>query len=178
MSLHFETRAIHEGQLPDPSTGSTIPPIYISSTYTQQAPGVNLGYDYARSNNPTRASLEAALASLEGGSGAAAFASGLAACSAVLDTLAPGDGVVASDDIYGGTFRLLDKVFRPLGIEVAFAASPAPADFERAIASLQRPRMLWLESPTNPLLQALDILVLSGLAQSRGLTTVVDNTFS
>lgn len=178
MSLHFETRAIHEGQLPDPSTGSTIPPIYISSTYTQQAPGVNLGYDYARSNNPTRASLEAALASLEGGSGAAAFASGLAACSAVLDTLAPGDGVVASDDIYGGTFRLLDKVFRPLGIEVAFAASPAPADFERAIASLQRPRMLWLESPTNPLLQALDILVLSGLAQSRGLTTVVDNTFA
>jgi cystathionine beta-lyase/cystathionine gamma-synthase len=178
MSLHFETRAIHEGQSPDPSTGATIPPLYISSTYTQQAPGENLGYDYARSNNPTRASLETALASLEGGEAAAAFASGLAACSAVLDTLAPGDGVVASDDLYGGTFRLLDKVFRPLGIEVAFAALASVADFKRAVASLQRPRMLWLESPTNPLLQALDIAALSKLAKSNHLVTVVDNTFA
>jgi len=178
MSLHFETRAIHEGQSPDPSTGATIPPLYISSTYTQQAPGENLGYDYARSNNPTRASLETALAALEGGEAAAAFASGLAACSAVLDTLAPGDGVVASDDLYGGTFRLLDKVFRPLGIEVAFAALASVADFERAVASLQRPRMLWLESPTNPLLQALDIAALSKLAKSNHLVTVVDNTFA
>lgn len=178
MSLHFETRAIHVGQSPDPSTGATIPPLYISSTYTQQAPGENLGYDYARSGNPTRGSLEAALSSLEGGEAAAAFASGLAACSAVLDTLLPGDGVVASSDLYGGTFRLLDKVFRPLGIEVAFAASASVADFERAVTSLQRPRIIWLESPTNPLLQALDITALSELARQNHLVTVVDNTFA
>jgi cystathionine beta-lyase/cystathionine gamma-synthase len=178
MSLHFETRAIHEGQSPDPSTGATIPPLYISSTYTQQAPGENLGYDYARSNNPTRASLETVLAALEGGEAAAAFASGSAACSAVLDTLAPGDGVVASDDLYGGTFRLLDKVFRPLGIEVAFAASASVVDFERAVVSLRRPRMLWFESPTNPLLQTLDIEALSKLAKSYHLVTAVDNTFA
>ncbi len=175
---HFETRAIHAGQTPDPSTGATIPPLYISSTYTQSAPGENLGYDYARSNNPTRAALEAALASLENGEAAAAFASGLAACSAVLDTVQPGDGVVAIDDLYGGTFRLLDRVFRPLGIEVVFTQATDLDTVAQAIHSLQRPKLLWLESPTNPLLQVVDIARLSELAKSHGLITVVDNTFA
>jgi cystathionine beta-lyase/cystathionine gamma-synthase len=176
--MKFETRAIHVGQQPDPSTGATIPPLYISSTYTQQAPGVHRGYDYARSGNPTRAGLEENLASIEGGEAAAAFSSGLAACSAVLDILRPGDGVVASHDLYGGTFRLLDKVFRPLGIEVVFAESASVDAFAQAIGSLRRPRLLWLESPTNPLLDVVDIAALSRLAAQHGLLTVVDNTFA
>jgi cystathionine beta-lyase/cystathionine gamma-synthase len=176
--MKFETRAIHTGQEPDASTGATIPPLYLSSTYTQRAPGENLGYDYSRSNNPTRAGLEAVLASLEGGEACAAFSSGLAACSAVLDTLQPGEGVVASHDLYGGTFRLLDKVFRPLGIEVAFAESGETAAFEKAILTLKKPRLLWLETPTNPLLDIVDIAVLSALAANYGLLTAVDNTFA
>jgi cystathionine beta-lyase/cystathionine gamma-synthase len=176
--MKFETRAIHAGQAPDPSTGATIPPIYISSTYTQEAPGKHKGYDYARSGNPTRSNLETSLAALEAGEGAAAFSSGLAACSAVLDTLRPGDGVVVSHDIYGGTFRLLDKIFRPLGIEVVFARSAAFEDFEAAIQSLRLPKLLWLESPTNPLLDVVDIASLSKLAAAHGLRTVVDNTFA
>jgi cystathionine beta-lyase/cystathionine gamma-synthase len=176
--MNFETRAIHVGQEPDSSTGATIPPLYLSSTYTQEAPGRHRGYDYSRSGNPTRSNLEASLASLEGGEACAAFASGLAACSAVLDTLRPGDGVVASHDLYGGTFRLLDKIFRPLGIEVAFAESAETGAFEAALRSLKRPRLLWLESPTNPLLDILDIAGLSRLASGNGLVTVVDNTFA
>jgi cystathionine beta-lyase/cystathionine gamma-synthase len=176
--MKFETRAIHVGQEPDPSTGATIPPLYLSSTYTQDAPGHHRGYDYSRSGNPTRSNLEASLASLEGGDACAAFASGLAACSAVLDTLRPGDGVVASHDLYGGTFRLLDKVFRPLGIDVVFAETAEIGAFEVAIRSLKRPRLLWLESPTNPLLDILDITGLSRLATENGLLTVVDNTFA
>jgi cystathionine beta-lyase/cystathionine gamma-synthase len=176
--MKFETRAIHLGQRPDPSTGATIPPLYLSSTYTQRAPGEHLGYDYARSNNPTRENLEANLASLEGGEACAAFASGLAACSAVLDTLQPGEGVVASHDLYGGTYRLLDKVFRPLGIEVAFPESGELDAFERAIHTLRKPRLLWLETPTNPLLDVVDIASLSALASSHGLLTAVDNTFA
>jgi cystathionine beta-lyase/cystathionine gamma-synthase len=176
--MKFETRAIHTGQEPDPSTGSTIPPLYLSSTYTQQAPGQHRGYDYARSGNPTRSGLEASLASLEGGDACAAFSSGLAACSALLDTLRPGDGVVASHDLYGGTYRLLDKIFRPLGIDVVFAETAEIEAFEAAIRSLRRPRLLWLESPTNPLLDILDIADLSRLAAGNGLLTVVDNTFA
>jgi len=177
--MKFETRAIHVGQAPDPSTGATVPPLYLSSTYTQSAPGeTRAGYDYARSNNPTRENLEACLASLEGGEACAAFSSGLAACSAVLDTLQSGDGVVASHDLYGGTFRLLDKVFRPLGIEIAFAASGEVDAFEKAAHALKRPRLLWLESPTNPLLDIVDVAALSALAANHGLRTVVDNTFA
>jgi len=176
--MKFETRAIHAGQAPDPSTGATIPPVYLSSTYTQRAPGEHLGYDYSRSTNPTRENLEASLASLEGGEACAAFASGLAACSAVLDTLAPGEGVVASYDLYGGTYRLLDKVFRPLGIEVAFPASGTPVDFEQAIHTLKKPRLLWVETPTNPLLDVVDMAGVSALASKYGLLTAVDNTFA
>ena len=176
--MRFETQAIHVGQEPDPSTGATIPPLYLSSTYTQRAPGEHLGYDYSRSNNPTRKNLETSLAALEGGAACAAFSSGLAACSAVLDTLRPGEGVVASHDLYGGTFRLLDKVFRPLGIEVSFAESDKLDAFERAIQTLRKPRLLWMETPTNPLLDVVDIASVCALASSHGLLTAVDNTFA
>ena len=164
--MEFETRAIHTGQEPDPSTGATIPPLYLSTTYTQRALGEHLGYDYSRSGNPTRDGLESCLASLEGGEACAAFASGLAACSSILDTLQPGEGVVASHDLYGGTFRLLDKVFRPLGVEVAFAQSGTVEAFAQAIATLRKPRLLWVESPTNPLLDVVDIAALSALARA------------
>jgi cystathionine beta-lyase/cystathionine gamma-synthase len=176
--MEFETRAIHAGQEADPSTGATIPPLYLSTTYTQRASGEHLGYDYSRSGNPTRDNLESSLASLEGGEACAAFASGLAACSSILDTLQPGEGVVASHDLYGGTFRLLDKVFRPLGVEVAFAQAGTVEAFAQAIATLRKPRLLWVESPTNPLLDVVDIAALSALARSRGLLMAVDNTFA
>jgi cystathionine beta-lyase/cystathionine gamma-synthase len=176
--MEFETRAIHAGQEADPSTGATIPPLYLSTTYTQRAPGEHLGYDYSRSRNPTRDNLESNLASLEGGEACAAFASGLAACSAILDTLQPGEGVVASHDLYGGTFRLLDKVFRPLGVEVAFAEAGTVEAFAQAIATLRKPRLLWVESPTNPLLDVVDIAALSALARAHGLLMAVDNTFA
>lgn len=176
--MHIETRAIHDGQDKDPSTGATIPPIYLSSTYTQSAPGKHQGYDYSRSNNPTRENLEHCLASLESGEAAASFASGLAACSAVFDLLRPGDGVVASHDLYGGTFRLLDKVLRPLGIEVAFAADANAESYARAVQSLRKPRMIWIETPTNPLLDILDISLLSRLAAAHQLLLIVDNTFA
>jgi len=136
------------------------------------------GFDYSRSGNPTRAGLEACLRSLEGGEACAAFSSGLAACSAVLQSLRPGDGVAASHDLYGGTFRLLDKVFAPWGLEVAFAQNAGLDAYERAIGALRRPRLLWIETPTNPLLDVLDIVALSDLARKRGMLSVVDNTFA
>jgi cystathionine gamma-lyase len=177
--MEFETRAVHTGQAPDPATGATIPPIHLTTTFTQPAPGEPLaGFDYSRSGNPTRGGLEACLASLEGGAACAAFSSGLAACSAVLQSLAPGDGVVASHDLYGGTFRLLDKVFVPWGLEVASAQDASLEAYTRAIESLRRPRLLWIETPTNPLLDVLDIEALSGLARKHGMLSAVDNTFA
>jgi len=176
--MEFETRSIHTGQAPDPSTGATIPPVYLTTTFTQRAPGEHLGYDYSRSGNPTRNGLEEVLASLEGGEAAAAFASGLAAESAVFQSLRPGDGIVASHDLYGGTFRLLDKVFRPWGLDVAFPESAAPEAYRRAFAQLKRPRLLWLETPTNPLLDVLDIAALAALGKRHGALVAVDNTFA
>jgi cystathionine beta-lyase/cystathionine gamma-synthase len=176
--MKFETRAIHVGQDADPTTGATIPPLYISSTYTQAAPGEHHGYEYARSNNPTREGLEACLASLEGGEACAAFASGLAACSAIVQSLRPGDGVVASHDLYGGTFRLLDKVFRPWGIEVAFPKNTAIESWEKAIRTLKRPKLMWIESPTNPLLDIVDIAAAGAIAKGLEMLVVVDNTFA
>jgi cystathionine beta-lyase/cystathionine gamma-synthase len=176
--MKFETRAIHVGQDADPSTGATIPPLYMSSTYTQAAPGEHRGYEYARSNNPTREGLEACLASLEGGEACAAFASGLAACSAIVQSLRPGDGVVASHDLYGGTFRLLDKVFRPWGIEVAFPKTPAIESWEEAMRTLKRPKLMWIESPTNPLLDIVDIAAASVAAKRFEMLVAVDNTFA
>ena len=175
-SSGFATRAIHAGQDPDPATGATIVPIYATSTYTQAAPGDHKGYEYSRSGNPTRTALETCLAAIEGGERGLAFASGLAATTAVFSTLRPGDEVVASADLYGGTYRLLERVFKPWGLTARYTDDSSPDGF----AALMTPatKMIWIETPTNPLLQILDIAALAKLAHERGAILAVDNTFA
>ena len=173
----FATRAIHAGQDADPATGATVVPIYATSTYTQAAPGRHKGYEYSRSGNPTRTALETALASLEGGEKGLAFASGLAATTAVFHALLkPGDEVLASADLYGGTFRLLEKVFRPWGLTATYTDDPTPAGFRKLLTP--RTKLVWIETPTNPLLQVLDISALAEVAHGHGATLAVDNTFA
>src|SRR5437870_4866144 len=172
----FSTRAIHAGQEPDPATGATIVPIYATATYTQAAPGEHKGYEYSRSGNPTRTALEECLASLEGGERGLAFASGLAATTAVLSVLKPGDEVAAAADLYGGTFRLLERVFKPWGLVARYTDDPTPAGFERIMTPATK--IVWIETPTNPLLQVLDIAAIAGLAHRRGAQLAVDNTFA
>jgi cystathionine beta-lyase/cystathionine gamma-synthase len=173
----FATRAIHAGQDPDSATGATIVPIYQTSTYTQEAPGQHKGYEYSRTGNPTRAALEECVAALEGADYGLAFASGLAATTAVMSLLSPGDHVVAGDDLYGGSYRLFDKVLpRTGGLEFTFADTTDPASVERAL----RPetKLLWIETPTNPMLTLSDIAKLSEMARERGAVVAVDNTFA
>src|SRR5271154_3395382 len=158
----FSTRAIHAGQEADPATGATVVPIYATSTFTQEAPGRHKGYEYSRSGNPTRAALETCLAALEGGERALAFASGLAATTAVLAQLRPGDEVVAAADLYGGTYRLLERIFQPWGLVARYTADAAPAGFAKLISA--KTKLVWIETPTNPLLQILDIAALAELA--------------
>jgi cystathionine gamma-lyase len=172
----FSTRAIHAGQDPDPATGATVVPIYATSTYTQEAPGKHKGYEYSRSGNPTRAALEACLAALEGGERGLAFASGLAATTAVLSTLRPGDEVVAAADLYGGTFRLLERVFRPWGLVARYTDETTPGAFERLMTPATK--LVWIESPTNPLLSILDIAALADVAHKHKALLAVDNTFA
>lgn len=174
-SLGFETRAIHAGQDPDPTTGAIMTPVYLTSTYVQQSPGVHKGYEYSRTHNPTRKSYEACIASLEGGTHGFAFASGLSATLTVLHMLKGGDHVVAGDDMYGGTFRLFDKVLRHDGYQFSFVDLTRPENLEAAI----RPntKLLWLETPTNPMLKLADIEKLAKIAKARGLLVAVDNTF-
>jgi len=172
----FATRAIHAGQAADPTTGATIVPIYATSTYTQQAPGQHKGYEYSRSANPTRTALEICLASLEGAERGLAFASGLAATTAVLSTLRPGDEVLAPADLYGGTFRLLERVFKPWGLLTRYTDDPSPAGFARALTPATK--LIWIESPTNPLLQIIDIAAVADIAHRHGARLAVDNTFA
>ncbi len=172
----FSTRAIHAGQEADPATGATVVPIYATSTFTQEAPGRHKGYEYSRSGNPTRAALETCLAALEGGERALAFASGLAATTAVLSTLRPGDEVAAAADLYGGTFRLLERVFKPWGLVPRFTEDASPQGFARVLSPATK--LVWIETPTNPMLQILDIAALAGLAHARGALLAVDNTFA
>jgi cystathionine gamma-lyase len=173
----FATRAIHAGQDADPATGATVVPIYATSTYTQAAPGQHKGYDYSRSGNPTRTALETCLAALEGGERGLAFASGLAATTAVIQALLrPGDEIAASADLYGGTFRLLDKVFKPWGLVARYTEDPRPAAFAQIITA--KTKMVWVETPTNPLLQVIDISALAELARKQGAVLAVDNTFA
>jgi len=174
--LHFETRAIHDGQPPDPSTGAVITPIYQTSTYAQEAPGRHRGYDYSRTDNPTRKAMEDALASLEEGRFGLGFASGMAAISAMTYLLQPGDHIVAPDDVYGGTYRLLVRVLQRYGVESSFVDMTQPATVEAAF----RPntRFVLIETPTNPYLKVLDIAAISSLAHSRGAIVAVDNTFA
>ena len=180
-NLGFSTRAIHAGQDADPATGATVVPIYATSTYTQEAPGKHKGYEYSRSGNPTRTALETCLASLEGGERGLAFASGLAATTAVLSILKPGDEVAAAADLYGGTFRLLERVFKPWGLTPRYTEDPSPAGFTKIITPATK--LVWLETPTNPLLQIVDIAGIADLIgrHSRGsakMILAVDNTFA
>jgi cystathionine gamma-lyase len=172
----FATRAIHAGQDADPATGATVVPIYATSTYTQAAPGQHKGYEYSRSGNPTRTALETCLASLEGGERGLAFASGLAASNAVLATLKPGDEVVAAADLYGGTYRLLERVFKPWGLLARYTDDPSIAGFAKLVSKATK--LVWIESPTNPLLQILDIATLADMAHKAGALLAVDNTFA
>src|SRR5579884_1615322 len=172
----FSTRAIHAGQDADPATGATVVPIYATSTYTLEAPGHHKGYEYSRSGNPTRTALETCLASLEGGERGLAFASGLAASTAVLSILKPGDEVVAAADLYGGTYRLLERVFRPWGLVARYVEDATPANFAKAITSATR--LVWIETPTNPLLQIVDIAAIAEIAHRAGAKLAVDNTFA
>ncbi|MFZ5958702.1 cystathionine gamma-synthase [Pseudomonas knackmussii] len=173
----FATRVIHAGQAPDPSTGALMPPIYANSTYLQDSPGVHKGLDYGRSHNPTRWALERCVADLEGGSKAFAFASGLAAISATLELLDAGSHIVSGNDIYGGTFRLFERVRRrSAGHDFSFVDLTDLSAIEAAL----RPetRMVWIETPSNPLLRLADLAAIARLCRSRGILCVADNTFA
>jgi cystathionine beta-lyase/cystathionine gamma-synthase len=174
--MEFATKAIHVGQEPDPTTGATVVPIYATSTYTQAAPGQHLGFDYSRSINPTRVALERCLASLENAAHGLAFASGMAATSAVLNLLSAGDHVVVTDDLYGGTFRLFDKVLARYGLDFAYVDAASTKNVE--VAMRKNTRMIWIETPTNPLMKIVDIAALASLARAWDAVLAVDNTFA
>jgi cystathionine gamma-lyase len=171
------TLAIHAGQSPDPSTGAVMPPIYATSTYAQSSPGVHQGFEYSRTHNPTRFAYERCVAGLEGGTRGFAFASGLAATSTLLELLDSGDHVVAMDDLYGGTYRLFERVRRrSAGLDFSFVDMTDPAKFEAAITP--KTKLVWIETPTNPLLKIVDIAAITAIARKRGLLVAVDNTFA
>jgi cystathionine gamma-lyase len=173
--MHKDTLAIHAGQEPDPTTGAIMTPIFQTSTYVQSSPGVHKGYEYSRTQNPTRHALEACIAAVENGKHGIAFASGCATTDAVLHLLSAGDHVVACDDLYGGTYRLFTKVLARFGVEFTFADLSDPASLRQHL----RPntKMLWLETPTNPMLKLVDIAALAEIAHAAGALVVVDNTF-
>lgn len=173
----FATLAIHAGQAPDPTTGAIMTPIYQTSTYAQASPGVIKGnYDYSRSANPTRTALEANLAALEGGRFGFCFASGLSAMDCILHTLSSGDHVVLCDDVYGGSFRILDKVYKQLGIATTRVDMTDLKATDTAITA--KTKLVWIETPTNPMLKIVDISAVSKMAKARGALSVVDNTFA
>jgi cystathionine gamma-lyase len=176
-TLAFPTRCIHAGQTPDPSTGAVMPPIYTTSTYAQSSPGVHKGYDYSRTSNPTRGAWERCIADLESGVRGFAFASGMAATSTLLELLDADSHIIAMEDLYGGTFRLFERVRRrSANLDISFVDLADVAAIERAI----RPntKMIWIETPTNPTLRLVDIEQVAQLARKRGILTVVDNTFA
>ncbi len=176
-SLRFDTLAIHGGQHPDPLTGAVMPPIYATSTYRQQSPGVHQGYEYGRTHNPTRQAYERAIASLEGGVQGYAFSSGLAAMATVLDTLDAGAHIVAGDDLYGGSYRLFERVRkRSAGLQVTYVDSSNPENVRAAL----RPetKMIWIETPSNPLLKLTDLAAVAAIARSHGAMAIADNTFA
>jgi cystathionine gamma-synthase len=175
--VDFETRAIHEGQEPDPATGALTPPIYQTSTYVQEAVGVNKGYDYSRVANPTRTALQTVLASLEGAEYGAAYSSGIGATTTLMHLVNPGERVVAVNDVYGGVYRMFSQVYEPKGY--AFDFVPADEINTNLAAHLdERTRIVWLETPTNPMLNVIDIHAAAGAAHAVGAIVVVDNTFA
>jgi cystathionine gamma-lyase len=175
--MKFETKVIHAGQQPDPRTGAVMTPIYATSTYAQSSPGEHKGYDYARTRNPTRDALEACLAELEGGSAGFAFASGMAAIGTVLELLDTGSHVVAMDDLYGGSYRILERVRkRSAGLQASFVDLSVAENLEKAITP--KTRMVWVETPTNPLLKVVDLAAVAAIARKHKLISVCDNTFA
>ncbi|MDB5967955.1 MAG: Cystathionine gamma-lyase [Hydrocarboniphaga sp.] len=177
MKKHFATRTIHAGQSPDPSTGAIMPPIYATSTYVQESPGVHKGYEYSRSQNPTRFAYERCVADLESGTRGYAFASGLAATSTILDLLEPGAHVIASDDMYGGSYRLFARVrARSAGLEFSYVDMRDARNVEAAI----RPntKMIWVETPTNPMMRLADLAAIAAIAKRHGILAAADNTFA
>lgn len=175
--LAFATKTIHAGQSPDPSTGAVMPPIYATSTYAQSSPGVHQGYEYSRTQNPTRMAYERSVAALESGHHGFAFASGMAATSTLMDLLNHGDHIVAMDDLYGGSFRLFDKVRKhSSGFEFSFVDMTDLDAFEKAITP--KTRMIWVETPTNPMLKIVDLAAVIDIARKHNVITVADNTFA
>ena len=173
----FATRAIHAGQAPDPTTGAIMPPISVSSTYVQDSPGVHKGYEYSRTQNPTRFAYERCVADLESGTRGFAFASGLAATATLLDLLEPGAHVVASDDLYGGTYRLFTRVReKSAGLKVSYVDMTRPQNVEAAITKATR--LVWVETPTNPMLKLADLAAVAAIAKKRRVLSCADNTFA
>lgn len=173
--MKFNTKVIHAGQEPDKSTGAVVPPVYLTSTYMQTEVDGHKGFEYSRTGNPTRKVLEDCLAELENGRFALAFSSGMAAEHAVMSTFSPGDHIIACADMYGGTYRLFEDVFKPLGLEFSYVGWE-PAEFEKAIRS--NTKLFWIESPTNPLIRLIDIKAVAAIAESRNIRVVMDNTFA
>ena len=171
----FATRAIHAGQEPDPTTGAIMTPVYLTSTYVQSSPGEHKGYEYSRTSNPTRKAYEDCIADLEGGKYGFAFASGCAATTTVLHLLKAGDHVIASDDMYGGSFRLFDKVLRNNGIEFSFVDLTNADNFSEAVKD--NTKLVWLETPTNPMLKISDIKSIAQQTRAQNVLLAVDNTF-
>jgi cystathionine beta-lyase/cystathionine gamma-synthase len=174
--VRLGTKYIHAGAEPDPSTGAIMTPIYQTSTYVQEAPGVNKGFEYARSQNPTRKALEEAYAQLEEGKFGLAFSSGVAATDAVIKLLAPGDEVIAANDMYGGTYRLFTKIFAKFGIKFIYVDTTNVSNISKAISTATK--LIWIETPTNPLMNITDIAAVSVIAKSAGALLCVDNTFA
>ncbi len=175
--LQFATRCIHAGQTPDPSTGAIMPPVSLSSTYVQESPGVHKGYEYSRSHNPTRYAYERCVADLEGGTRGFAFASGLAATATLLDTLEPGAHVIASDDLYGGSYRLFARVReKSAGLKFSFVDLREPQNVEAAITSVTK--LIWIETPTNPMLKLADLAAIGAIAHKHHIPAWADNTFA
>lgn len=174
--LHLDSLAIHAGQEPDPLTGAVMPPIVLASTFAQESPGKHKGFEYARTGNPTRGTLERCVAGIEGGTDGVAFGSGCAAMTTLFMTLRPGDHIVSCDDVYGGTFRILDKVMKPMGIETSWVDMTDLGAVEAAIG--ERTKLVWIETPTNPMLKVIDIPAVAKLGKAKGARVGVDNTFA
>lgn len=174
--MKFGTKVIHAGIEPDPSTGAIMTPIFQTSTYVQSAPGKHKGYEYARTQNPTRAALEANLTALENGTDAVCYSSGLAAMDAILKLLSPGDEVISTNDLYGGSYRLIKKIYEKFGIKGHFISMDDPKEVEKHINP--NTKLLWIETPTNPMLNIVDIKKICTLAKKHGVMTCVDNTFA
>ncbi len=176
MLMNFATKAIHAGVEPDPTTGAIMTPIYQTSTFVQESPGKHKGYEYARTQNPTRTALQHNLAALENGRHGICYASGLAATDAILKLYRPGDEIVVSSDLYGGTYRIMTRVFQEFGLRFRFVDLADPAHLEAALTTATK--MVWIETPTNPLMRLVDITAIATITKARGIQLVVDNTFA